>query len=119
MDKKHLNVAKSNEKLLEEVDISKFIDWKYTVLYYAALHYGDSLSAKKGHKGLDDHGKRRSAYKKVMNNQMYNSYKRLEERSRVARYNPDFRKLLSEAEYTQLYNDDFIPIKTFVCSLVK
>lgn len=116
MHEKHIIVAKQNEKLLEELDDDQFLNWKYVVLYYAALHYGDSYVAKnKGPISFDNHGIRKQAYAKCkIGRKEFAAYARLEEFSRIARYNPDWKKYLSAEHYNKLHDTDFTLMKNLV-----
>lgn len=114
MDKKHILMAQQNEALLTALD-NTFLNWKYVVLYYAALHYGDSFVAKKKFINIKTHEDRKRIYRQCnMNKKAFLSYKRLEDASRTARYNPDWQKHLTESDFNDLYNNDFPLMKNLV-----
>lgn len=93
---------------------SEFIDWKFVVLYYSALHFGDAYIAKKGIKIIKNHKERRKHYSKELDRQVFTSYKRLENYSQIARYRPEESYVLTDAEFLKLYNIDFPKLKTLV-----
>lgn len=109
----HTYQANHNESFLNFIDVN-FIDWKFVVLYYAALHLGDAFVAKKqkyGNINLDNHEQRKKMYARYFDLNTFKAYKRLEDYSRTARYYPDMNYILTEDLFNTVFNDDFSQMK--------
>jgi hypothetical protein len=101
--------------MIENNDIvSQFIDWRYIVLYYSALHFGDAYLAKKGITNIVNHTDRHKKYHKNLPVDIYIAYKRLESRSMIARYIPELSNVLTISDFKDLYTDDFLKLKSLV-----
>lgn len=94
--------------------ISQFIDWRYIVLYYSALHFGDAYLAKKGIINVVSHKDRHKKYQKNFPADVYIAYKILEERSIIARYHPELSNVLTVSDLKDLYTDEFLKLKYLV-----
>jgi len=106
-----------NEQFLNTLgSTSEFIDWKFVVLYYSALHFGDAYiaKAKKGKTIINNHDERRKHYSREMSREVFTSYKLLENASVIARYHPEMSSVLTDAKFQDLYNTDFPKLKTLV-----
>lgn len=114
----HRIKADHNESFLlmvENVDIiSQFIDWRYIILYYSALHFGDAYLAKKGITKVIDHRDRHKKYHKNLPMDAYTAYKMLEMRSVIARYHPEMSNVLTTTEFKNLYANEFLELKSLI-----
>lgn len=106
--------AENNERLLDKIE-NEFIDWKYIVLYYSALHFADAYLAKR-HKifNIKSHEERRKKYHSKLSESVFISYKLLENKSQIARYHPEMVNVLSEQDFKNLYEKDFTKIKSLI-----
>ncbi len=83
----HILQARHNEEFYQVTDKNAFSDWAMTAIFYAALHYIDALLASLGtvdpgsHSVRDDQVHKRAELRPIAN-----SYFRLKNRSRNARY---------------------------------
>lgn len=111
----HKFKGEHNEQFLVTLEnSSEFIDWKFVVLYYSALHFADAYIAKKGIPIISSHQERRKYYSKKLSPEEFASYKRLENYSKIARYHPEMSNKLTDAEFLNLYSTDFPKLKTLV-----
>jgi hypothetical protein len=114
----HKLKAKHNERLLNKLRSKdtrlEFIDWSFVILYYSALHFGDAYLARRGTISIKNHSERIKKYGKELTRDVFVSYKILEGRSRIARYEPENSAILTETEFNKLYNDDFPKLKSLV-----
>lgn len=111
----HKLQGEHNEQFLNTLgSSSEFIDWKFVVLYYSALHFGDAYIAKKGIKIIKNHKERKEHYINKLSSQVYASYRILENASIIARYRPEKSYVLTDAEFLKLYSIDFPKLKTLV-----
>ncbi|MDD5615113.1 MAG: hypothetical protein PHH85_02825 [Candidatus Methanoperedens sp.] len=111
----HKLQGEHNEQFLNTLgNSSEFIDWKFVVLYYSALHFGDAYIARKGKTIINNHDERRKHYSKKMSSEVFTSYKRLENYSQIARYHPEMSNVLTDAEFLKLFSIDFPKLKTLV-----
>lgn len=111
----HKLQAEHNEKFLNTLgNNSEFIDWKFVVLYYSALHFADAYIAKKGITRINSHTHRRKIYSNELSGPVFTSYKRLENYSQIARYHPEMLNILTDAEFLNLYSTDFPKLKTLI-----
>lgn len=108
----HIYQADHNEQFLDNIS-TEFIDWKFIVLYYAALHLGDAFIAKKRRcsVGFSDHKKRKEVYLKEFDKEAFKSYIKLENYSKLARYQPDQNYTLNETKFDEALTIDFPKIK--------
>jgi hypothetical protein len=109
----HIYQANHNESFLNNIDTS-YIDWKFIVLYYAALHFGDAFVAKKRKYGtinFDNHEERKRTYLQYFDLNTFKSYQRLEDYSRTARYHPEGNYVLTEDVFRKTFTEDFLKIK--------
>lgn len=105
--------ADRNELFLDHID-TEFMEWKFIVLYYAALQLGDAFIANKMKKNditFPSHKKRKETYLKYFNPEAYKSYMKLEGYSRTARYHPEGIYTLTEKLFEGALNIDFPRIK--------
>lgn len=111
----HKSQGEHNEQFLGTLgNSSEFIDWKFVVLYYSALHFADAYIAEKGITIINNHNERRKYYSRKLSSQEFTSYKRLENYSQIARYHPEMANILTDAEFLNLYSTDFPKLKTLV-----
>jgi len=114
----HKLKAEHNERLLDKLRSKdttlEFIDWSFVILYYSALHFGDAYLARKGTISIKNHYDRIKEYDKQLTKDVFVSYKKLEGRSRIARYEPEKSAILTETEFNDLYNNDFPKLKSLV-----
>lgn len=107
----HISQAINNESFASFIgDKKQYIDWKFIALYYSALHYGDAFLAQKiggGRIKLRDHKQRKDLYLLHLNDDTYTSYERLENFSRIARYHPEKRHILTEKLFNELLAEDY------------
>lgn len=106
----HTSQAVHNESFLSFIDNSEFLDWKFTVLFYSALHYGDAFLAKKHGKHCKSHKERREMYSRINRKELFDAYKNLEDYSRTARYQPEGISMLTQEAFQEAY-DDFLLFK--------
>jgi hypothetical protein len=82
----HLKQAEHNEKLADALSKGQYVDWAVTVLFYAALHYVDSILAV-SHVNPDTHGERQTEIQRNDTlKKVYNEFRYLQVMSRNARY---------------------------------
>lgn len=111
----HKLKGEHNEQFLNTLgNSSEFIDWKFVILYYSALHFGDAYIAKKGITKITNHEERKKHYAKKLYSQVFASYRILENRSIIARYHPEMSNILTDAEFLKLYSIDFPKLKRLV-----
>ena len=114
----HTTKADHNESFLLMIEnndiVSQFIDWKYIVLYYSALHFGDAYLAKKGITNIINHTDGHKKYRKNLPVDIYVAYKILEARSIIARYHPELSNTLTVSDLRDLYTDEFLKLKSLV-----
>lgn len=108
----HKSKADHNEnmvKMIEKADTKKkFIDWKYVVLYYSALHFGDAYLARNGIDYIADHNDRRYKYGNILSKDVFGSYRLLENRSIIARYHPEKSRILTDTDYKDCHDKHFL-----------
>lgn len=114
----HLLKAEHNERLLGVLqgadNTQEFIDWCFVILYYTALHFGDAYLAKKGIISINSHSERIKKYQKKLPSDAFISYKKLEARSRIARYEPENSYTLTQEVFDNLQSKDFMKIKSLI-----
>jgi len=111
----HKSKAQHNEQFLITLgSSSEFIDWKFVVLYYSALHFGDAFIAKKGISYIKNHKERKKLYADKLPSEVYASYRMLENASIIARYRPEKSYVLTDKEFLDLCSIDFPKLKTLV-----
>jgi len=117
-ENQHILKADHNERLLgvlQGVDnTQEFIDWCFVILYYTALHFGDAYLAKKGTIYIKNHSDRIKKYQRKLPSGAFISYKKLEARSRIARYEPENSYTLTKEEFDNIQSKDFIKIKSLI-----
>lgn len=111
----HKLQGEHNEQFLNTLgSSSEFIDWKFVVLYYSALHFGDAYIAKKGITEIKNHKERKILYADKLSRQEFASYRILENASIIARYRPEKSYVLTDAKFIELCSIDFPKLKTLV-----
>lgn len=114
----HKSKADHNENMvtmIESADAKKrFLDWKYIALYYSALHFGDAYLARKGIDDISDHQDRKSKYAQVLSKGVFKSYRRLENRSKIARYYPEKSSMLTDTDFKDCRDKHFHKIKSLL-----
>jgi len=111
----HKSKGEHNEYFLNTLgSSSEFIDWKFVVLYYSALHFGDAYIAKKGTIYIKNHKERKKLYVDKLPREVFVSYKKLENASIIARYRPEESYVLTDRKFLNLCSIDFPKLKTLV-----
>jgi len=109
---KHLARARRNYQTYQRLKSSgQDLDWAVTVLFYTALHLVQAYFVEQAATGFDipQSHQERAARIGLKLLPIYRHYRALEERSRRARYEPDYVPLTLKA--IQAYEDlDFVPI---------
>lgn len=105
----HISQAQHNELFLSSIEKTPdYLDWKFIVLFYSALHYGDAFLAKKYRKHCKTHTDRKNTYSQINRKDLFLAYKNLEDFSRTARYYPEGISALTETDFQDAYNNDFL-----------
>lgn len=82
----HLKQAQHNEQLADTLSKGTYVDWAVTVLFYAALHYVDSILAV-SQVNPDTHGERQTEIERNDTLKViYKEFRYLQVMSRNARY---------------------------------
>ncbi len=84
----HRHQAEHNKQFLEwlDLDVTEYLDWAVTVIFYTALHFVEWLLATKGLHS-DTHDNRHQAMGRVSElRPIYPDYRELETQSRRSRY---------------------------------
>jgi hypothetical protein len=101
-DKDHKNKAEHDLKIAEQLLADgNYPDWVITCSFYTALHFVDAYAHKLGitsfeprlGEKMSSHGKRLRFVSNQLR-QSFSSYKRLYDRCRQARYDPQYYKLM-------------------------
>ena len=85
-EEQHLALAHANEEFLGEIRSTGHLDWTVTVLFYTALHYADAVLARFHSAHPTDHQDRARQLSSPSYSSLHDSYRRLQDRSRAARY---------------------------------
>ena len=84
----HKRLAEHNRQFLDwlDLDVTQYLDWAVTVIFYTALHFVEWLLATKGLHS-DTHDNRHQAMGRVSElRPIYPDYRELETQSRRSRY---------------------------------
>jgi len=84
----HRRQAEHNKQFLDwlDLDVTKYLDWTVTAIFYTALHLVEWLLATKGLHS-DSHANRHQAMSRVSElKRIYPDYRELENQSRRSRY---------------------------------
>jgi hypothetical protein len=115
----HLRKAQHNERFFTSFDINltPYLDWVITGIFYAALHYIRALAAKYRFTNISSYGDMDRLFNRLSvfrnNATIYSDYRQLKDDSRVARYEMD---QLSPSDVVELRDVEFDRIKSFVLS---
>lgn len=104
----HLTQAKHNEEFYGSIDATAHSDWCVTALFYATLHYVEAFLVKKKLTAIRHDERWRMILDDPTLKPLHGSYRRLQERSREARYDG---RSFTTAEISGLVSKDFEPIK--------
>ena len=115
----HLNKAQHNERFFAsfDIDITPYLDWVITGIFYAGLHYIRALAAKHRLTNISSYGEMDKLFSRLSvfrnNPSIYSDYRQLKDDSRAARYEMD---RLSSRDVVELRDVEFNRIKSFVLS---
>jgi len=111
-ESQHISQAQHNELFLSYIEKDPdYLDWKFIVLFYSALHYGDAFLAKRYRKHCESHKDRRNMYSQINRIDLFLAYKTLEDYSRTARYYPEAICALTEKDFQDACNNEFLLFK--------
>jgi hypothetical protein len=108
----HRACAAYNEEFYAKLDQTVDGGWAVTALFYSALHYVDAFLAERENAHPGDHGERDRMIKaNHTTDGVRNHYRRLQDKSRDARYNGG---TFTPATIRTLFNSDFEVVKRAV-----
>lgn len=118
----HLQKAQHNERFFNsfDLDITSFLDWVITGIFYSALHYIRAIASMHKFENIASYGELDKLFNRLFvlkhNAAIYYDYRQLKDDSRDARYEMvEFTK----AEVQNLRDQEFARIKSFALSLIR
>lgn len=119
----HEGQIASNEAFYKELNQngSNYYDWLITILFYTILHYADAYCAKvnKGIIKFENHRSRETRLNSLIEEKYYYMYLQLKNRSRMARYDVAMIGDDANAQWSNIYKDLYLPLRTYFYNLIR